>query len=335
MELFSSIVLLLLVLFIPQTRRAFLFPVYKKISAPLEGRSNFFDSVKGIAIAAVILIHAIYIFELKHPEFERFYIDNINNISRFAVGFFFIASGALLTTGFSRKKLFRIFTPYVIFCLVVGVFQHRSWDLILGGVVRGDLLPPFYFIPVLLQFYFLYPLLARFSQKKYFLAITLFVSYIFYSTPALWSFLGIPTFGPYLYLFSFGLAYRNVLKSDESVQTLSPWLIAILSFLVLQFMFPAHYYNSRYFYAPALFMVLHFTYHKFLFLGKISLLHGLGRISLWVYLVHFSIEEFLMKIISHNALSSVYLYILLISILTVTVSGVLSKAAASIYTKLA
>ena len=60
------------------------------------GRLPFFDFLKGIAIIAVIFIHCFIFIGKTFPD-KTFYIHIVNNLFRFAVPFFFIISGILLT----------------------------------------------------------------------------------------------------------------------------------------------------------------------------------------------------------------------------------------------
>jgi len=337
MEFINSLFLLAFVLLVPKLKKLYLAPSEARKKGapsgsprlPFGERLTFFDFAKGIAIIAVILIHSIYLFTAqqqaslieKFPDYNPYWLDVINNLARFAVGFFFIASGALLSTGLTKKKVIKVFIPYILVSAIVGVSQSKTLDLIAGGTIRGDLLPPFYFIPVLFQFYLLYPLLDKHRHKKYFLPMTLFVSYAAYAVPSLAYIAGIPTFGPFLFLFTFGMAYSDKLKSNKPLDIRNLSLV-IPIYVGLQLMLPGHYYNSRFFYAPALFVVLHYVWYKTKSLGNIIFLQTFGKFSLWIYLIHFSIESFFVNIIKFSFSYSVYLYVLLISVLTTIVSGI-------------
>lgn len=340
MEFWQSIILLAVVLLVPKLRKAYFQPAPNEVPAKPErsgvdgDRIKFFDFIKGLAITAVIVIHSIYLFKEKFPEYPPYWIDSLNNLMRFAIGFFFISSGALLTSGLTKKKIIKIFIPYVLFTIAVGVFQSKSLDLIIGGVFRGDLLPQLYFIPVLLQFYLLFPLLNKIKHKKYFLALSILASYIAYVTPGLTYIAGVHTFGPFLYLFAFGLAYSEQLKKSKPFENINSWALIIPIYIGLQFMLPAHYYNSRFFFAPALFVVLHYAWHKFKAIEKLRVFETLGQLSLWIYLVHFSIESFFVNLIPYNFNYSVYLYIFLITVLTVVGSGVVALIVSKIYLKI-
>lgn len=333
MEFLSSLFLFGLVLVIPSLRRSFLPAQVDVQRSKATGRIEFFDFAKGIAIIAVILIHSIYLFVKKFPDYDPYWLDVINNFSRFAVGFFFISSGALLASRISLKKVIHIFIPYVVFCIIVGLFQNKSLDLIIGGIVRGDLLPQLYFIPVLFQFYLLFPIISKFRHKKYFLLVSLLISYFFYLLNFNYI-LGIPLAGQFLFLFAFGMAFSERLKSLKPIKNIDPWLIITLAYAVLQFMFPAHYYNSRYFYAPALFVVAHWLWAKAGFIRNIRIIQSFGILSLWVYLVHFSVESFFVNLLPYDFSYSVYLYILIITGLTMAGSGAVAKVLEYVYLQL-
>jgi len=332
MELIQSIMLLVLVLIVPKLRKAYFFPSCNfSHDSKVEGRIVFFDFARGIAITAVVLIHSIYLFFEKYPYFNTFWLNNINNLSRFAVGFFFISSGALLTSGITKEKIVRVFVPYVIVCVITGILQQKSLNLIIGGIFRGDLLPPYYFIPVLFQFYLIFPLLKKFRHKKYFLFVSILISYLFYMTPRLAYIAGVPTFGPFLFLFAFGIVYSEKLKSKTPFENINFWLLITPIYIGLQFILTGHYFNSRYFYAPAFLISIHYTWYKFDFLKKLNFFVMFGKLSLWIYLVHFSVQSFLVRLIIYDFSYLVFVYIFLISALTAIASGIISAILDKIY----
>lgn len=321
-EFLNSLFIFGFVILVPALRKAFLFPDKAKPQKIKQKRFEFFDFAKGIAITAVILIHAIYLFIEKYPNYDPHWLNIINNLLRFAVGFFFISSGALLTSGITKKKFIRVFAPYILVCVIIGVFQRKSIDLIVGGVLRGDLLLPYYFIPVLLQFYLLFPILNRLKRNKYFLVVTILISYLFYLTQTTTIF-GVEFFGQYLYLFAFGMVYSDNLKQGKAIGKLDWWLILVLVYVVLLFIFPSYYYNVRYFFAPAVLVSFYYFWKgrgqrlvpKFIL--------KFGKFSLWIYLIHFIVEDFMINLISFGFSYPVFVYIILITILTITTTGVM------------
>lgn len=322
MEIFSSFALLLFVVLYPPLRKTYFSRQPLQKDRAVTERLPFVDFARGVAIVAVIFIHSIFLFKEASPGHPPFYLDLLNNLSRFAVGIFFITSGALLKSGISLGKIKKTFLPYVLICLVVGLLQGKTWDLIVGGVIRGDLLPPYYFIPVLFQFYLLFPLLLRLSASKYFLPLSLVISYIFYITPNLAYINGVPTFGPFLFLVAFGLYHRKALVAKGNLPKIDHILVLVMVYVALCFVFPGHYYNSRFFYAPAVFLLMKHAWENFVPTRKLKLIQSYGQSSLWIYLLHFPIQMLLFWLLPYSGGYSVFLYVFMITILAVVGSGV-------------
>jgi peptidoglycan/LPS O-acetylase OafA/YrhL len=136
---------------------------------------------------------------------------------------------------------------------------------------------------------------------------------------------------PFLFLFTFGIAYSDRLKSNKPFENINLWLLIIPIYMGLILMLPAHYYNSRFFYAPAMFVVLHYLWHKFEAVKSAKLLLTFGKLSLWIYLVHFSVESLFVNLLPYDFNYSVFVYILLITILTTAASGVVAKLFENVY----
>lgn len=72
---------------------------------------------------------------------------------------------------FIKSRIFNIFIPYIIWVMIYyiyfcyrGYFPFKFIDYV-GYIVRGDLVSPFYFIIVIMQFYFLMPLWLYIVKK--------------------------------------------------------------------------------------------------------------------------------------------------------------------------
>src|SRR5262245_43128639 len=118
MEDIQLVVGALIICLIPYLRRTFFFPAPKVehpevVSHELQ---PFFDVARGLAIISVVVIHAVYLLMIAHPHDHVGVLTVINNLGRFAIPFFFLCSGILLTPseGFYTRKLVRIFIPYVV-----------------------------------------------------------------------------------------------------------------------------------------------------------------------------------------------------------------------------
>ena len=85
----------------------------------------YFDFLRGISIIAVIIIHVIYFYKdsLLLPNLNTLLVFSLNNILRFAIPFFLITSGILLTPfpytrknykHFLLKKSLKLLPPYLL-----------------------------------------------------------------------------------------------------------------------------------------------------------------------------------------------------------------------------
>lgn len=290
----------ILVLAIPFLRKTF-FQKDTSISTNEDKRERivFFDFLRGLAILAVVIIHIGDVFLLVEGA-NLFLIKTINNISRFAVPFFFIISGILLTReggwlSFYRKKIIRIFLPFFIISSLIGLYNNSDLLSILHSFISGTASLPYYFMSVLLQFYILYPVLEKYSKKKHFLLITFLISFISFFLVNIWVVYKIPLFLRYLFFFAFGISQKdrflskNYYLNNKQKLTFS---ILILWFLFYASYFQVYFYNTLYFYAPALF-VLFFLLKDNVNKKPLKLFSYLGRNSLWIYLIHYLLIQFL------------------------------------------
>lgn len=133
------------------------------------------DILRIIAILAVILIHTttktleISNFDLQKVPWTLF----LNQISRFAVPVFFLISGFVLELNHSshlgyytylKRRANRIFIPYVFWSTIYYFFVYKQHTESLSKVIlSGDASYQLYFIPTLIIFYIIFPLIHRIS----------------------------------------------------------------------------------------------------------------------------------------------------------------------------
>jgi len=300
MDEWSLIILTLLVLALPSFRQVFFRRVEKKEQTSVRDRLVFFDILKGLAIIAVILIHVTFFFT--HTEGlinNDDFINIANNLARFAIPFFFICSGILLNPihskveikGFYKRKIGRIFVPYFLVSAFLFLLYSVPVKTFLIQLIRGEAAVPFYFVLVLLQMYLLYPLLQKWRYKKWFLPVMFFVSLGYFVSPLPQQPLDFPIFFPFLFLFAYGMYFRDRFldyKSDK--QELFIWLMLILAYVLIMVAGRDYYYNQRYFYGPAMFNVL-FYFREGIMKQKLvsRFLQAFGKNSLWIFLIHFTL----------------------------------------------
>jgi surface polysaccharide O-acyltransferase-like enzyme len=296
-ELPNIICSLVIVLAVPFFRQTFFFrPPWRAGIKKAVERIQFFDILRGIAIIAVIGIHTVDFYRLE-LDIENTWLLLVNAFFRFAIPLFIIASGMLLDPSslhkgskwqFYRRKLTRIFVPYAIFTVLWSLAQSDSLSTLLLHIVRGNALAPYYFVIVLFELYLLYPLMIRLAAYRWFLYITLGVSFFAVATDFRYL-LNIPLPFEYVFFFAYGIALRPLLLAPhkETVK-LGPWLALAGIYFVSFFAAPAFYYNTVFFWGIAVFWIIHFG-QRYLPLNLKNGFAYIGKASLWIFLLHYPI----------------------------------------------
>jgi surface polysaccharide O-acyltransferase-like enzyme len=199
-------------------------------------------NVRGAAVLGVVLIHITGLFLRQDSGFgDSFYLV-LNQLSRFAVPMFFIASGYGLTIsrsytgdlGTYLKKRMKIVPAYLMWTFVYLIVHHTDWSLksIMGGIFLGNSSYHMYFITVLILFYLIYPILHNFCTTYIGITIMLLITLAGQAFFLSGSTFGKPYFWNWLFYFGVGIfmAYENhlnlFLKCSKSLLLLG--LIAIL-----------------------------------------------------------------------------------------------------------
>lgn len=291
---------------------------------------SFFDFIRGIAILAVIIIHVSFFLSEFPDKFPLYFLElseHIGRLSRFAIPFFIISSGILLTLKdlkketlkkFYFKKIKRIFIPYIFFSFLATLVYSDNittlpryigkavWDVLTG---TGSL--PYWFLAVLVQLYIIYPLIwYLFVVKKvkpYILLSSSFVfSLAYYLISTQWNewtiiFGNFYFLGSFLFFFVLGMVLKPLVLSKEREWLkkigIVPWTIAItILFLGISNINPLNrYFNVRLIYGTSLFLLLYYLYPK---ISKFSaFFQKIGKASLYIYLIHFLILSILIKIL--------------------------------------
>lgn len=134
------------------------------------------DALRAISILAVVLIHTTTRvleksgYNLHDFQFTLF----LNQASRFAVPLFFLISGFVLELNhhlnvsywrYFKKRVNRVFVPYVFWSAIYYLFIFRTNpDGFLKSLVTGSASYQLYFIPSLLIFYTIFPVLHKFYK---------------------------------------------------------------------------------------------------------------------------------------------------------------------------
>lgn len=286
---------------IPIARRQFFPRNIPAVSISPPPHLVWFDILKGIAITAVVFIHTGYMFLLLSPHNDLYFINLTNNIVRFPIALFLITTGILLnpvivTTRkgkilFYLKKLIRIGLPYTIVCIGYGIlFPMPTHDLFFK-YISGSLMLPYYYIIVLFQLYLLYPVLVYFSHKRFFIEVIFIISLTSYIFPPTRHFMNIPLAIPYMYYFAYGIRMRNRIFDNKtnSKKDLPIFYLIILTCVLTYITINEHHFNLNFFYGIAVFHTL-YALRNYIITSKCArYIATIGKLSLWIYLLHFPI----------------------------------------------
>jgi peptidoglycan/LPS O-acetylase OafA/YrhL len=268
------------------------------------GRLPFFDLVKGLAIIAVVLIHVTLLFPIETITIDQSTLDLFNNLLRFAIAFFLIASGLLLRPlantlpawqDFYGRKVWRIVVPYLLIVLIFGWYQGIAWSALWYQALTGEVSTPFYFMSVLIQLYLLYPILQFVATKWWFVVASLGLSSAAAFIPALYTWNGIPLAVPFLFFFVWGIYMRPAILEGRVPKQWWLWLAIVGLYLMVQTgVGLERMYNLRFFFGPAAFLLVYWIYIRGWFESWfITWMARVGQLSLWVFLLHFPILQFL------------------------------------------
>jgi surface polysaccharide O-acyltransferase-like enzyme len=319
---------LIILLFIPRYASIF-WDIDSSYNYINKKRLKSIDTIKGISIIAVILIHTCDLLYSQYTSMSDIItLNSINNISRFAIPVFLFTSGLLLKPfiwkkeyiyNFYRSKFIRIIIPYIIVNFILWIFDYNNnnrplWQLVL----TGDMAVPFYFIPVLVQLYLSYPILdmIRKISPKYLLLGSLIISVISFLVPSTWNLYGVPLFTQYLIFFVYGMVRKDVFNKKIS----NIWVELIFIYIILQAIFNIGiFYNNfyisnykfLYFYNfqiifgfGFIFSILkHLQSNKFNSQLLQNIFSPIGKMSLWIFLIHFPIQQILVNNIMELNLS--------------------------------
>ena len=309
-----------LVFSIPLFRKIyFLESIKKEYSYFRKKRYDYFDFLKGLAILAVILIHINGFF------YDDIYRDNIfvvafNNFLRFAIPFFLISSGLLLSTknglySFYSKKMIRIFLPYSFLTIIITAYYKASYFDIFKAFLLGTASPPYYFIALLLQLYLIYPFLLRLSKFKYFLHIVFLINIFYFIFALKYLFFNTLLFPRFIFLFSYGVfAKDRFLSCDKNFSLKEKFFYfgVIFSYLAYSFYFKSYFYNPRLFYGIALFNLLFIFKDYFKKKFFYNLFVCLGKNSLWIFLLHYFVIQAIYTIIKDMNIAFTAQYVLFV-----------------------
>lgn len=284
------------------------------------------DYLRVISILAVILIHTTTrILEASGYNLNSYSLTLfLNQIFRFAVPLFFMISGFTLELSypfhssyfsFFKKRINKILIPYVLWSTFYYFFVYKKHALdYIHALFLGTASYQLYFIPTLLIFYFLFPLIhnlyIKLSNKWVILILgiiqisILYYDYYIHAFP-FYNVINIAFFNYYLFLLGI-LSRHHIDRILTFVQQLK-WLLVPSAIILGAFIFIEgktlflKTHNYIYFYSQWRPSILLYTillssilYYMLRKADKYSqTIKALSRLSFFVFFIHVLILEML------------------------------------------
>ncbi|XDD48464.1 acyltransferase family protein [Leptospira sp. WS39.C2] len=149
-----------------------------------QGRETRFDILRGLAMIGIVMIHIHSYFQFFHPA-DSFIIKNtllLSNLARFSVPIFILTSAIFLRKkdGYWNSKVKHLVLPYTLFSILgywIKYEDHTLNEFFLFYIL-GKVFTPFYFVPLLLQFYLVFYILNSILINEKWNSLILAISFI-------------------------------------------------------------------------------------------------------------------------------------------------------------
>lgn len=150
------------------------------------------DVIRAFAIVAVIVLHVSATILYRSTPYSTVYDVNfvLNQLSRFCVPAFIIISGMGLTINYKKdcsyfkfivKRFVKIIPQYVVWCLLYIFIITKDFNIHtdLNDIAFGNVFYHFYFVPLIIEFYIIFPLIYKFIGKRWWLLLSFLVTLFF------------------------------------------------------------------------------------------------------------------------------------------------------------
>ncbi|MCZ8344571.1 MAG: acyltransferase [Leptospira sp.] len=264
------------------------------------GREDSIDTIRGFAMTAIVIIHIHSYFAFFHPK--DFIVTSItlflSNICRFSVPSFIFISAMFLNkkNGYWQSKLKNLFIPY-FFASLFGYFlkyQSYSFTEFFKFLLLGKVFTPYYFVPLLIQFYILFYFFSDLLKKSNFFWTFLTVSFLanltsnlgFFDSYLPKEYHSISIFN-YVFFFYLGLAWKDLkLKGKkEDILGFSVLFCIFIGITLTQSIQGIDLKNHHLFY-PIWGMIFISIFSKYLPSSIRMIAQYIGKRSLAIFLLH-------------------------------------------------
>ncbi|WP_078128215.1 acyltransferase [Leptospira alexanderi] len=226
--------ILILVCILSDTPSQILLSSPKKETSEI--RSESVNFIRGLAITGIVFIHVNSYYQYFGPgENASTLTLALSNLFRFGVPAFILSSGIFLKftnwADYWRPKIFSLLIPYLGVSFLAACIKLQTLPSIteyLNGILLGSWCAPYYFVPLLVSLYLMFPFLKRILLKSDSKKVTL----IFFFSTLILNFLSnhifryfeipfvksiepiLPT--GFLFFFTFGLLAEQWFKEPKS-----------------------------------------------------------------------------------------------------------------------
>lgn len=276
------------------------------------------DVVRAVAIIAVVFIHVSATLLYRSDVDSSIYKIAIitNQLSRFSVPAFILISGMGLTLSnkkelgyfaFIGRRFSRIIPQYILWCLIYIYLTTKYFQPynVIYDMVYGKVFYHFYYVPLIVEVYLIYPFVYRFIGKKWGLLISFLItlgiliySHYYVMTEDIKWFLERKNMLDWIFYFSFGAFIgENLEKFLEKVRKYRGviYVLFLLSaYLMLQETFTSIRVGKDIDYATTFLRPTVFVYSIF--------------IVLFIFCIQWK-ENIFMKLISYVAKHSYSIYL--------------------------
>lgn len=187
------------------------------------------DVIRAMAIIAVVLIHVSATILYRSNVDTHIYNASmfVNQLARFSVPAFILISGIGLSISYKKeqgyfkfiwRRFSKIIPSYIIWCIIYSYFIRRYSSIhgMLNDMFYGKVFYHFYFVPLIVQFYLIFPFVYKFIGSRASVIISfiitttiiIFTHYYIMSNEMSW-FLDKKNLLDWIFYFSFGAFIGN------------------------------------------------------------------------------------------------------------------------------
>lgn len=290
-EILGCVLGCLLFLFFSSFRKLF-HPLKTEEQSMIQSqRSSNIDFIRGLSIIGIVMIHIDSFFRYYHPNdsFSNITLF-LSNASRFSVPAFIISSAFFLSYKSPKEYWLSKWKNLIVPYLIIGTIAYFSkypveskYFLLdyLYKIISGTAMAPFYFVPLMVQFYLAYSVFMRKVRQEKTIVLVLLISLVLnlfsnlelLNSPNIYLNGLVPAFfGNFVFFFLVGFTSKKIFLNSEMFEKhileKKNFFIALCLSLLLYLLFVGFLTMSR---LPEL--SNHFLFYP---LGMFILLYALG-----------------------------------------------------------